>query len=145
MSAKWMNVRVLMVFLKGHAARELVVAARWGSEARREEDWDQTSRGSAETGPGQTLSPQHTDPGAAQTQQRPRLHQNRSVMTHSSLKEAFLRFNPVCFVSGNSWKRGFHSLGLRASNHDAGRPAAYYKRTLLPIIPLMGKEADDHR
>ncbi|XP_073789443.1 coiled-coil domain-containing protein 190 isoform X2 [Danio rerio] len=47
--------------------------------------------------------------------------------------------------TGNSWKRGFHSLGLRASNHDAGRPAAYYKRTLLPIIPLVGKEADDHK
>ncbi|XP_056337711.1 uncharacterized protein LOC130248177 [Danio aesculapii] len=47
--------------------------------------------------------------------------------------------------TGNSWKRGLHSLGLRASNHDTGRPVAYYKRTLLPIIPLVGKEADDHR
>ncbi|XP_048064498.1 uncharacterized protein LOC125279059 isoform X1 [Megalobrama amblycephala] len=48
----------------------------------------------------------------------------------------------ISIKTGNPWKRGLHSLGLRPSNHDVGRPAASYKRTLLPSIPLAGKEAD---
>ncbi|KAG1964686.1 uncharacterized protein LOC120494292 [Pimephales promelas] len=48
----------------------------------------------------------------------------------------------ISVKTGNPWKRGLHSLGLRPSNHDVGRPGASYKRTLLPIIPLAGKEAD---
>ncbi|XP_016316739.1 uncharacterized protein LOC107669132 [Sinocyclocheilus anshuiensis] len=51
----------------------------------------------------------------------------------------------ISIKTGNPWKRGIHSLGLRPSNHDVGRPAASYKRTLLPIIPMAGKETDSHR
>ncbi|XP_073673205.1 uncharacterized protein [Garra rufa] len=51
----------------------------------------------------------------------------------------------ISIKTGNPWKRGLHSLGLRPSNHDVGRPAASYKRTLLPIIPMAGKEVDSHR
>ncbi|KAA0708831.1 Enoyl-CoA hydratase domain-containing protein 2, mitochondrial [Triplophysa tibetana] len=43
------------------------------------------------------------------------------------------------------WKRGLHSLGVQTTNHDVGPPAASYKRTLLPIIPLAGRETESHR
>ncbi|XP_026147206.1 uncharacterized protein ccdc190 [Carassius auratus] len=51
----------------------------------------------------------------------------------------------ISIKTGNPWKRGLQSLGLRPSNHDVVRPAASYKRTLLPIIPIAGKEIDSHR
>ncbi|XP_043074804.1 uncharacterized protein LOC122324454 [Puntigrus tetrazona] len=51
----------------------------------------------------------------------------------------------ISIKTGNPWKRGLHSLGLRPANNDVGRPAASYKRTSFPIIPAAGKEADSHR
>ncbi|XP_016385454.1 uncharacterized protein LOC107721802 [Sinocyclocheilus rhinocerous] len=51
----------------------------------------------------------------------------------------------ISIKTGNPWKRGLHSLGLRPSNHDVGHPAASYKKTLLPSIPMAGKETDSHR
>lgn len=50
----------------------------------------------------------------------------------------------ISIKTGNPWKRGLHSLGLRPSNYDVGHPAASYKKTLLPIIPMAGKETDSH-
>ncbi|KAI2651820.1 Coiled-coil domain-containing protein 190 [Labeo rohita] len=51
----------------------------------------------------------------------------------------------ISIKTGNPWKRGLHSLGLQPSNNDVVRPAASYKRTQLPIIPVAGKETDSHR
>lgn len=51
----------------------------------------------------------------------------------------------ISMKTGNPWRRGLHSLGLRSSNHDVIRPAVSYKKTLLPIIPLAGREADSQR
>ncbi|KAI7800011.1 uncharacterized protein LOC130565921 [Triplophysa rosa] len=51
----------------------------------------------------------------------------------------------ISMKTGNPWKRGLHSLGIQTTNHDVGRPAPSYKRTLLPIIPLAGREIESHR
>ncbi|XP_051500961.1 coiled-coil domain-containing protein 190 [Myxocyprinus asiaticus] len=51
----------------------------------------------------------------------------------------------ISIKTGNPWRRGLQSLGLRTSIHDVHHPAVSHKKTLLPVIPLAGRETDSHK